>query len=87
MGMYRDAVFPRVLNLVMNTKVTREIRERVCAGLEGEVVEIGFGTLSARGTRLQIDLPGEGWTVVHCEPLHIAGHNAFAVRFIWPVVE
>lgn len=50
--------------------------------MDGCLVEIGFGTLSARGTRLQIDLPGEGWTVVHCEPLHIAGHNAFAVRFI-----
>jgi hypothetical protein len=38
--------------------------------------------LSGDGIRLQIDLPGEGWTVVHCETLHIAGHNAFAVNFI-----
>jgi SAM-dependent methyltransferase len=44
MGVYRDQVFPRVLNLVMNTKQTRAIRTRVCAGLAGEVVEIGFGT-------------------------------------------
>jgi len=50
--------------------------------LDGCLVEIDFGFLSARDTRLQIDLPGEGWTVVHCETLHIAGHNAFAVRFI-----
>ena len=35
-----------------------------------------------RTSALQIDLPGEGWTVVHCETLHIAGHNAFAVKFI-----
>ena len=44
MGVYREHVFPRVLNVVMNNKQTREIRTRVCAGLHGEVVEIGFGT-------------------------------------------
>ena len=49
---------------------------------EGCLVELSFGTLSGRGIRLQIDLPGEGWTVVQCESLHIAGHNAFAVRFV-----
>jgi len=49
--------------------------------LDGCLVEMGFGTLSGKGIRLQIDLPGEGWTVVACETLHIAGHNAFAVKF------
>jgi ubiquinone/menaquinone biosynthesis C-methylase UbiE len=44
MGFYGDHVLPRVINVVMNTKQTREIRARVCAGLQGEVVEIGFGT-------------------------------------------
>ena len=44
MGFYGDQIFPRVMNLVMNTKTTRQIRARVCAGLEGDVVEIGFGT-------------------------------------------
>jgi ubiquinone/menaquinone biosynthesis C-methylase UbiE len=44
MALYRDVVFPHVINLVMNTKVTREIRARVCSELKGEVVEIGFGT-------------------------------------------
>ena len=41
---YRDVVFPRLVNLVMNTESAREIRQRVCAGLAGDVVEIGFGT-------------------------------------------
>lgn len=50
--------------------------------LEGCLVELDFGTLSGKGTRIQIDIPGQGWTVVQCETLHIAGHNAFAVRFI-----
>ncbi len=44
MGIYRERIFPRVMNLLMNTKETRQIRERVCASLRGEVVEIGFGT-------------------------------------------
>jgi len=50
--------------------------------LDGCLVDMNFGTLTGKSTRLQIDLPGEGWTLVHCETLHIAGHNAFAVKFI-----
>jgi ubiquinone/menaquinone biosynthesis C-methylase UbiE len=44
MGFYDDRVLPHVINRVMNTKQTREIRARVCADLAGEVLEIGFGT-------------------------------------------
>jgi ubiquinone/menaquinone biosynthesis C-methylase UbiE len=44
MGFYRDAVFPRVVNRALDTATTREIRARVCAGLSGEVVELGFGS-------------------------------------------
>ena len=44
MGFYGDRVLPHVINVVMNTKQTRTIRERVCADLKGEVLEIGFGT-------------------------------------------
>lgn len=44
MGFYGERVLPHVINLVMNTKQTRRIRSRVCADLEGEVLEIGFGT-------------------------------------------
>ncbi len=44
MGLYRDRVFPRILDVVMNTKETRRIRAQVCEGLAGEVVEVGFGT-------------------------------------------
>ena len=50
--------------------------------LDGCLVELSFGTMSRRVVTLQIDLPVEGWTVVQCEMLHIAGHNAFAVKFI-----
>lgn len=44
MGFYSDSVFPRVMNVMMNTKETRRIREEVCAPLNGTVIEIGFGT-------------------------------------------
>ena len=44
MAFYRDRVFPRMLNLLMNTKETRRLRAEVCAPLAGDIVEIGFGT-------------------------------------------
>jgi SAM-dependent methyltransferase len=44
MSLYGDHVLPRITNLAMNTKENRKIRARVCAGLTGDVVEIGFGT-------------------------------------------
>ena len=44
MGIYDSCVLPHLINLVMNTKQTREIRRRVCVGLAGDVLEIGFGT-------------------------------------------
>jgi ubiquinone/menaquinone biosynthesis C-methylase UbiE len=44
MGYYSDNVLPRLLNRAMDTKVERPARERVCGGLRGDVVEIGFGS-------------------------------------------
>ena len=44
MSLYDEKILPRVINVVMNNKQTREIRARVCSGLSGDVVEIGFGT-------------------------------------------
>ena len=44
MSFYGERILPRVINVVMNTKQTRTIRQRVCADLTGDVVEIGFGT-------------------------------------------
>jgi ubiquinone/menaquinone biosynthesis C-methylase UbiE len=49
MGFYQEQVLPRFQDKVMGRKPTREVRARVCAGLQGEVVEVGFGTgLNAR---------------------------------------
>src|SRR5262245_15063234 len=44
MGIYRDHVFPRLMNLTCDTAENRRIRADVCAPLVGDVVEIGFGS-------------------------------------------
>lgn len=44
MGFYRERVLPRIVDATCNAKVARPQRRRVCAGLAGEVVEIGFGS-------------------------------------------
>jgi ubiquinone/menaquinone biosynthesis C-methylase UbiE len=44
MGFYQDQVLPRFQNKVMDRKDLREIRARVCSGMAGDVVEVGFGT-------------------------------------------
>jgi ubiquinone/menaquinone biosynthesis C-methylase UbiE len=44
MGFYRDELLPRFQDKVMDVKRLRDARRRVCEGLEGAVVEVGFGT-------------------------------------------
>ncbi|MCX5408832.1 class I SAM-dependent methyltransferase [Streptomyces sp. NBC_00335] len=44
MGLYADHVVPRIVNVACGAKAAQPLRRRVCEGLKGEVVEIGFGT-------------------------------------------
>jgi SAM-dependent methyltransferase len=44
MGVYRERVLPRIINVACGVKSAEPIRRRVCEGLAGEVVEIGFGS-------------------------------------------
>jgi len=44
MGLYSEHVLPRVIDVVGSGKKVDPLRRRVCAGLEGDVVEIGFGS-------------------------------------------
>ena len=44
MGFYGERVLPRLLNVACATKSVEPLRRRVCEGLSGEVVEIGFGS-------------------------------------------
>ena len=44
MGFYERRVLPRILNTACGTKTVEPLRRRVCEGLAGNVVEIGFGS-------------------------------------------
>jgi len=44
MGFYERRVLPRILNTACGTKMVEPLRRRVCDGLAGNVVEIGFGS-------------------------------------------
>lgn len=44
MGIYADHVLPRFINKACGIKSAGPLRSRVCDGLHGHVVEIGFGS-------------------------------------------
>ncbi|MGH9113871.1 MAG: class I SAM-dependent methyltransferase [Acidimicrobiales bacterium] len=44
MGFYADQAVPRFTNLVLGGREFAKLRARVTAGLEGEVLEVGFGS-------------------------------------------
>src|ERR1700754_1937945 len=44
MGVYGERILPRIINAACGMKVVEPLRRRVCEGLEGDVVEIGFGS-------------------------------------------
>jgi ubiquinone/menaquinone biosynthesis C-methylase UbiE len=44
MGVYGEQVLPRCINVVCGMASMVPLRERVCAGLHGRVLEIGFGS-------------------------------------------
>ena len=44
MGFYRERVLPRVVDRVCAMGEAARLRAEVCAGLHGEVVELGFGS-------------------------------------------
>jgi ubiquinone/menaquinone biosynthesis C-methylase UbiE len=43
-GIYGERVLPRIINVACGLKGAAPLRHRVCEGLEGDVVEIGFGS-------------------------------------------
>jgi len=44
MGVYQEQVLPRIVNVACGMKANVPLRQRVCEGLHGRVVEIGFGS-------------------------------------------
>lgn len=44
MGLYEEQVLPRIIDLALSGRVFDAARRRVAAGLDGEVLEVGFGS-------------------------------------------
>jgi SAM-dependent methyltransferase len=44
MGLYSEKVLPRIVNVACGMKLADPLRRRVCGGLQGRVLEIGFGS-------------------------------------------
>jgi SAM-dependent methyltransferase len=44
MGVYSNHLRPRLHTFALNDRLTGEVRGRVCAGLTGDVLEIGYGS-------------------------------------------
>lgn len=68
MGFYGEQIVPRIVNVACGMKMSEPLRRRVCEGLEGDVVEIGFGSglnipfYPAAVTRLDaVEPSGVGW--------------------------
>lgn len=67
MGWYERKVLPRALNSICGSKSLDGLRRRACAGLAGDVVEIGFGS----GHNLPF-YPAEVTSVSAVEPADLA---------------
>ena len=44
MGLYRDQVQPRLLDIAMRQGILGPVRARACSGLVGDVLELGYGS-------------------------------------------
>jgi SAM-dependent methyltransferase len=43
-GVYGEHILPRIVDVACGLKSAAPLRQRVCEGLQGEVVELGFGS-------------------------------------------
>ena len=80
MGLWSRHLQPRLLNASLAESRTGPIRRRVCAGLSGDVLEIGFGS----GLNLP-HLPAEVRSLAAVEPSEVALRLSVARRAASPV--
>src|SRR5689334_13081712 len=94
MGLYGRHLRPRLHAVSLNERVTGEVRHRVCAGLAGDVLEIGYGSglnaphlppavtgvwaVEPSETALRL---GEGRRAASPVPVVVAGDDAQALPF------
>jgi SAM-dependent methyltransferase len=67
MGFYSEQVLPRAIDKMLDNREFAKVRREVCAGLRGDVVEIGFGS----GLNVPF-LPAEVTGVWAVEPSEVA---------------
>lgn len=72
MGFYGERILPRIMNVACGAKSADPLRERVCEGLTGEVIEFGFGSglnvpfyPSAVSAVSAVEPAGLGWDLAH----------------------
>lgn len=71
MGWWEDHVVPRVVDVALGNAEVHELRARVCAGLKGRVLEVGFGSgLNVR------HYPPDVESVTAVEPSEVAWRKA-----------
>lgn len=67
MGLYQRFLQPRIINANLGTAALREIRDRVCRGLVGDILEIGYGS-----GLIQPHLPAQVMSVSAVEPSSVS---------------
>ncbi|WP_116451232.1 class I SAM-dependent methyltransferase [Blastococcus litoris] len=94
MGFYGRHLRPRLHTYALNERLTGEVRDRVCDGLAGDVLEIGFGSglnlphlpagvtgvwaVEPSATALELSLPRREASAV---PVVVAGEDAQVLPF------
>ena len=71
MGWYSARILPRLLDIGCGQRTTADLRSRICAGLSGDVLEIGFGS----GHNIA-HYPAAVRRVTAVEPCDVAWHLA-----------
>jgi ubiquinone/menaquinone biosynthesis C-methylase UbiE len=94
MGVYSRHLRPRLHDRLLDDAAVHDVRARVCAGLSGDVLEIGFGSglnlghlppevtgvwaVKPSATALRLSAPRREASPV---PVHLAGDDAQALPF------
>jgi SAM-dependent methyltransferase len=94
MGFYEERVLPRIIDAACGIKSAEPLRRRVCKGLAGNVVEIGFGSglnvpfYPSEVRRVAAVEPADlGWRLAQKRikatpvPVHRAGLNGQSLPF------
>ena len=94
MGIYGEQVLPRIIDVACNMRASHPQRRRVCEGLAGDVVEIGFGSglnvpfYPATVSQVAgVEPAGVGWKLADKRlsetrvPVHRAGLDAATLPF------